>query len=170
MHWTWTFLLVLGASQLVNGQRPDSAIAAQQEALARQLLDSPRAADQAWGAYFTGRLNLGPLYQKLLALLAAPAVGQNERESETVIQSLLDALIQSRLPVQPDLLRPYEVRWPAETLILLARTPDNEDKLLELRGTARSDGSWYAINNLLLKKKSARMFLRTLASISTLPR
>lgn len=133
--------------------------------VAARLLDSPRAVDQAWGAYYAGRLRLAELGPKLVERLAAPAGGGSPQVSDALRRGLLGAAIECDVEVPVQILRRYESRWPAETLILLARVSANEAHLLELRETAAGDAAWFAINNLLLQQRSSRHLRRILSEL-----
>mgnify|MGYP000854529417 CR=1 FL=1 len=136
----------------------------QMDRVAARLLDSPRAVDQAWGAYYAGRLELKELGPKLIERLATPAGGSRE-ESDALVRGLLGAAIECDVEVPLEILRRYESHWPAETIILLGRVPENEDHLLELRETVKGDTAWFAVSNLLLQHKSSRHLRRILSEL-----
>jgi hypothetical protein len=139
-------------------------------ARAKALLESPRLADKAWGAYLATQLHDPVLQDALIAQLhwaeslrEAPANG----EGFACIQSLLDALIQLGAVVPVQAILPYATRWRAEALILLAsRTTDaDEADLLAMREKDLNEAEWLVVNNLLLRRRSAAFFAKTLQEI-----
>jgi hypothetical protein len=135
----------------------------QETARARLLLQSSDWAQKAWGAYFAGHLHgnsLRPLVAEQIhaaASLTAPA---------DYISVLLDAAVELNLELPAAEIEPFQARWTAASMILLARSPDSEESLLRLGDAKWFSLPWLAANNLLFQKKSPRWYRRVLEELN----
>jgi hypothetical protein len=137
-------------------------------ARARRLLASPEWLDKAWGAYFAGRLHSDELKEPLIeafreASALRDAAGYSQEHG--YVAALFDAAIESGITVPAALLEPFEEKWPAAAIILLARDPGSEESLLRLREEKLADVEWLAVNNVLLARQSQRLFSKTLSEV-----
>jgi hypothetical protein len=154
---------------LVFGVRAQS-ISETESARAHRLLSSPQWIDKAWGVYFAGRLHAeewrDPLVEALREATALRSAGY-KTEEHGYLAALFDAAIDSGFKVPPEVLEPFEgTAWQADVIILLARASENEEALLRLREQpSMGDDQWIAVNNLLLERKSARFFAKTLSEV-----
>jgi hypothetical protein len=154
-----TFVLAAGAQSI-----PES-----DAARARHLLASPSWQDKAWGVYFAGRLNSDDLTDSLLDAFRGASPLRDARpvsEEYGYVAALFDAAIQSGITVPAELLEPFEEKWRAPVVILLARDPASEESLLRLRAGKLGDGEWLAVSNLLLALKSQRFFAEALSEVN----
>jgi hypothetical protein len=83
-------------------------------------------------------------------------------QEHAYVLALFDALIESGRNVPADLLRPFATRWRDEVIILLCRSTENEDDLLNMRAEPLNEAQWLAVGNSLLKLRSSKFFVRTL--------
>gem|GEM_PF-3274056 len=81
------------------------------------------------------------------------------------IDAIFDALIESDTKVPAPLLANFVPRWGDPALILLSRLSSNEELLLMLREGDLSRAQWTAVNNLLLRDRSARFFAANLREL-----
>ena len=86
-------------------------------------------------------------------------------EEYAYVQAVLDSLIQLNAAVPVEAIEPFEKRWRAEYILLLARQPGNEAALLSLRDRNRHLLEWLAVSNLLLHRKSRQFVTRIVAEI-----
>jgi hypothetical protein len=136
--------------------------------LARGLLQSPQWADRAWGVYLVGRLHSDDLNNLLVEeFRKAALIGNASPSSEeyAFVAALFDGAIEAGVTVPVALLEPFEQRWAAPVLILLARSQDGEGSLLRLSENPATDQVWLAANNLLFERKSASWYARTLREL-----
>ena len=132
---------------------------------ARQLLESPTLSDKAWGARLAAGLRLAGFDDLLIAELRAC---QRFRDAATdgpeyaYIQSLFDSLIEREAQVPVDVIHPFRSRWRTEALILLSRGRENTSTLLDMQIEAMDDIKWLAISNMLLQRRSGKLFERML--------
>jgi len=129
-------------------------------ARAKALLHSANWSDKAWGAYFSAGLRSEELNDALIEelRLAAPLRYSSGGGEEALVQSLLDALIQSGKVVPTDALLPFAQQRRPEALILLARDTGNEETLLDLRKEKLNEEEWLLVSNLLFHMRSSRFF------------
>ena len=164
LTWSSTLLLAAGA---VSAQAVSTS--AQEIARARQLLQSSQWIDKAWGAYFAGRLHSDELREPLVEQLRAAAVLRDApswSEEHAFLLVLFDAAIESGITIPAEVLQPFEEKWTALVLILLARGQDSEDSLLRLAGEKSPDIVWLTANNLLADSKSQRWYMGLLGTVS----
>jgi hypothetical protein len=135
---------------------------------ARELLNSSSLTEQAWGAYYAGRLRDPGLRDILVERLRAaqPLAGARAFSAEfSYVASLFDALIEIGGAVPLDAIMPFERQWRAPALVLLSRQQGTEDTLLAMRNETMPDLEWLAVNNLLLGMRSGRFFTEALKEI-----
>jgi len=148
--------------------RAQPPIAAEESARAKELLQSTRWSDKAWGAYFAGRLHDESFREPLIAELRFETPLRNAaRDSEeyAYVQTLFDALIELGGKAPADAILPFETQWRAEILILLARDATNAGQLLAMREEDLAAIEWLAVNNLLLRMNPAALFAKTLPEL-----
>jgi hypothetical protein len=167
MTWVNVAIAILLTAGGVRAQ--PMPIAAQENALAQQLLHSPRLADKAWGAYLAGRLRPDDLQGMLVeqfqsaASMSGAASGSEEYGFVAV---LFDAAIEADVSLPAAVLEPFEERWQDPVLILLVHAKDSEEFLLRLGENKVRDLVWLAANNRLAEMRSQRWYVRTLSEIS----
>lgn len=124
----------------------------------RTLLTSSETKDRAWGAWWASQLRtdeLTPLLQKNLSEHLSGTTWQDE----AVMDSSLDALIQSGATVPFRLVESVYPRRKAQALILLAKVkpePALDAFLLALTHEKSKDGlglEWFVAANLLLERR-----------------
>jgi len=143
-------------------------IAEQETVRTKQLFQSVRWVDKAWGAYLAGHLHSQVFREPLIEALRLAEPLHNvpmDGEEYAYVQSLFEALIELGGIVPFEVLKPFENRWRPEVLILMARDSGNEDTLFAMRDEQLSDGEWLTVNNLLFKIGSGRFFAKTLAEV-----
>jgi hypothetical protein len=159
-------LALLLAAPLLAAQ--PSPIPALQTETARRLLDSPGWREKAWGAYLAARLHSDDL-NRLLGdqLLPAAALRDAAYHSDeyAYLTVLFDAAIEAGIRVPAALLEPFQERWPAPVLILLARDPESTPALLRIRTEQAPPLVWLAASNLLFERKSQPWFAALLGEI-----
>ena len=155
-------LILVGHSIAINGSAVCGGIPGREsssqdggiEETVRQLLESPRPQDRAWGAYLIGNDGLKSLSPRLIKLLEG-ADRENSFEERLVLQCALDSLIQLKQPVSAKLVNRLFGSFPNETLILAALDPhETQGALLGLIMQDRTDFQWFAIANILSKEKT----------------
>jgi len=150
--------LLLAAPMLVAQTSPIPAL---QVETARRLLDSPGWREKAWGTYLGARLHNADLNRVLadqflpVASLRDAAYHSDEYAYLTV---LFDAAIEAGIRIPAALLDPFQERWAAPVLILLARDPESSPTLLRLRTEQAPQLVWLAANNLLFERNSQPWF------------
>lgn len=121
--------------------------------LDRQLATgAPR--DVAWAANAIGAQMRFDMIPKLAGLVDAYAGGaetDNGRISAdaAAMEAVADALIRLDARLPADVVMHLYPRFPAQTMILLSRAPDNSGPLLEIFRTTKSRDLWLAAGNLL---------------------
>jgi hypothetical protein len=130
---------------------------------AARLLKSKENKERAWGAYLVGLHGLkeqGPL---LVELLSDPTLGSGGWEESIVRQAALDSLIRLDAEVAAENLLPLYQSSPAEVIILLARSPQqNQQSLLPLFVEEMPTVRWLAVGNLLAETKARGFAARLL--------
>lgn len=126
------------------GQTPDL-----QRALAS---GQPRAV--AWAAYTIARENRQEMIPALAALVASYQGSPNDDRAavppeSAAIEAVADALIQLHASLPGSTIMHLYPQFPAQTIILLSRAPDNTAPLLEIFQTTASRDLWLAAGNLL---------------------
>ena len=135
--------------------------------LDRQLTSGvPR--DVAWAAYNIGvqkRFDMVPKLVRLVAAFEAGATVEQARVSAeaAVIEAVADALIRLDAKVPAEVVMHLYPRFPAQTIILLSRAPDNSGPLIQIFRETKSRDLWLAAGNLLAVH-SPPGFVRTLLS------
>jgi hypothetical protein len=135
---------ILAAAWICFAQTPDDL---------RTSLGSGQPRDTAWAAYSVARQGRQDLIPNLAALIASyQAVPLQDRNSVppevAAIEAVADALIQleARLPAAT-IMHLYP-QFPAQTMILLSRSPDSTAAVLEIFQTTHSGYLWLAAGNL----------------------
>jgi hypothetical protein len=134
-------LLWLETSGFQSPSAPDSAA---------KLLDSQDVSERAWGAYFAGQSGLLDLQPKLESILEEAATSD-----ECLVRSAIEAEIRMRADLPTSLLAEIYGKYPDETTILLAQSPENHiDLILSLFQNQGVSARWLALGNLLLEAKA----------------
>jgi hypothetical protein len=157
------FLLINLAN--VTGQSPvELQLIKQEDAeqLVPKLLHSSEMKDQAWGAYLIGKHQLREfvpaLREKLL--LKIPSVSQHEIQMHRVI---VDTLILLEAQISAADFVPLYKKFPNETLILLAKAPEqNRQVLLSLFEQTENCSQWLPLGTLLASAKTPELALALL--------
>jgi hypothetical protein len=119
-----------------------------------QLIQSESTRDRAWAAYLIGEYGLKEFAPALIELLNPNSLDP-EWETGFVYSAVLDSLIRLRVSVPSDSLMPLYQRFPAQTLIILARSPsENSEALLSIAEEPRREVCWVAACNLLAESKA----------------
>lgn len=162
------FVVVLCAAEALSAQ--SVPIQAQEIDRARQLLNSTRWVDKAWGVYSAARLHQVDLQQELIQQFESAATIRNSpvyTDEHAYLYALFDAAIEGDITVPAALLEPFADNWPVPVVILAARDKNSEDLLLALRGRkSRDHAVWLAANNLLFERKSQRWYEAILGEIT----
>lgn len=145
-------MLVVGLSLLwplpCRAQEPARVMS---EPIARRLLASEKAEDQAWGAWMAGRLlmkDTGPRIERIIKIDLASKPPRRRTEVG------LDALIEIGATPDLDLLIETRKNFPVQTLLLLSRSGPAAERVL-LSMMAESTGySWFAAANMLKARKA----------------
>lgn len=142
-------LIALLAAGYVLAQDPCGAAA--------ERLRSASLTEKAWGAHFAAPCRLSGLEAELAAVHFEPTDSpQATAEKRSLVQALLDALIQTQALVSPALLARFRPQWPAETLILLVRNAGAaEEALRALALLEPPDAEWVAVNNVLVARRAS---------------
>jgi hypothetical protein len=133
-----------------------------------QLLESTSLSDKAWGVHFIASLHLTDLQDRLVAELRACQRFRSipvDGPEFAYLHKLFDALIQMDATVPPDALLPFHAGHRAEVIILLARNRDIEPVLLGLIEADISDTEWLAVANILLARRSPKLFEKLLVGL-----
>src|ERR1700680_2665488 len=109
----------------------------------RDLLASNDSAQLAWGAEGAARSGRDEYVPDLRRLLAST--------DDRVKEQALDALIRLKAKVPPEELRPLATRFTDAVVILATENQHQELMLSILKDSPRSDGTWVALNESLLK-------------------
>ncbi|MEN6532635.1 MAG: hypothetical protein ABFD89_03175 [Bryobacteraceae bacterium] len=162
------FVVVLCAAEALSAQSVPIQI--QEIERARQLLNSTRWVDKAWGVYSAARLHQVDLQQELIQQFQSAAVLRDSpvyTDEHAYLYALFDAAIQGDITVPTTLLEPFAEHWTVPVVILAARDKGSEDLLLALRGKKSGDDAvWLAANNLLFERKSQRWYEAILSEIT----
>lgn len=162
------FVVVFCAAEALSAQ--SVPIQVQEIERARQLLNSTRWVDKAWGVYSAARLHQLDLQQELIQQFQSAAVLRDSpvyTDEHAYLYALFDAAIQEGITVPAALLEPFADKWPVPVVILASRDKNSEDLLLALRGRKSGDDAvWLAANNLLFERKSQRWYEAILSEIT----
>ena len=134
-------------------------------AQAKRRLASPNLAEKAWGARLAAGLRLPGFDDLLIDELRTHRdlrTAKIDGPEYAYIQAVLDSLIERETTVPAEVIKPYRLRWPTETLILLARTKDSTPTLLEMQAHYMDDTRWLAISNILLERRAGNLIERML--------
>jgi hypothetical protein len=149
-------LLMVGPPVVAQKSLVSETARAREESAALPLLRSPDTCTRAWGAYFVGKYGLQEHGAELVSELERlqPSIDSGELGYGTtswLVQTVLDALIKIRHPVDPSLLLPFRRRWGPEVLILLlARDAQaNRETWFSLLSEDLPCEQWLAASNLL---------------------
>lgn len=129
--------------------------------------DQPR--DVAWAAYNAARQDRKDLIPDLAALVDSyPGVPLDERArrvrpEDAAIEAVADALIQLQASLPARTVMHLYPNFPAQTIILLSRAPDNTGALLDIYKDTPSRDLWLAAGNLLAHQPTT-VFVRSLLS------
>ena len=121
--------------------------------------DPQRVAWGAWLARLEHQEHQAGLIPELLKKLEQYQPNDNfsyattERDRHDAMLAVLDALIQLRAPVPTEQAHKLYAEFPAPSLILLIRSPDDKvPALFDIFQTARANANWLAAGNVLVKK------------------
>jgi hypothetical protein len=142
----------------------------QTDAEAVRLLKSEGSRERAWGAYLAGTLGLKEHAPLLVGLLEDPRLASGGWEEGVVRQAALDALIRLDAEVPAEVLRALPQGCTDEAIILLARSPsENQSALLEIFEGVDDPGHagarWLAAGNLLAAVKARGFAARLLGGL-----
>ena len=163
--------LAVGAAARAHAQ-PEDVLAVRQARAAR-LLDSGDLSLRAWGAYFAAELRIMAVLPRVHDLLCEAARKRDEHKDDrhrAYLGNLLDAAIQLRADLPPDVLDILSETRLAETLILFRHSETGHEHvsfLLRLlaRLKAPNDSAtptWVAVNNFLLVFRPSAWVVRLL--------
>lgn len=156
-----TLVLLAASGAFAQG---DGARLEDVSAEASRLLASRESRARAWGAYLAGAHGLKSHAPLVVALLEDAEAGGTE--NAFVKQAALDALIRLDAEVPSEKLLPLQQLAPDETLILLARSPEqNAGVLLTLFADEAADARWLAVGNLLAEARARGFAARLLAGL-----
>ena len=166
-----TASLTLLCARHAAGQTGNPPAAREPRAIVLDMLQSPDAKQQAWGAWYAGRDHMTDLVPAIVAVVAERHLGSTMYELGAT-DIALDALIQLHATVPPDLLASLVDRRSTQALILAshehrvtAKLDNQEDAddggssavLLQVlqRAQAEQDADpWFAAANLLLERRT----------------
>lgn len=117
---------------------------------------------EAWGAWYAGAgglRQLGPLIQDVVRAQVGRPVAMN-----ATLDIALDAIIQLRVPLDPDLLADVYAVRPAQALIAASFAEDPDD-LLDLVLRSSKGPEWFAAANLLLDRNPQRLAAHALSGL-----
>lgn len=133
---------------------------------AARLLKSYENRERAWGAYLIGLYGLKEQTPALVSILEDESLSGGGLEEAIVRQAALDALIRLDAEVSADVLLRVYAYAPDEVLILLARSPrENQSALLKLFTEETSNVRWLAAGNLLAGTRAPGFAARLLAGL-----
>ncbi|MDA0207092.1 MAG: hypothetical protein O2795_17315 [Acidobacteria bacterium] len=99
----------------------------------KELLWSPLAKDQAWGAYLIGELSLDELAPELIEFVERGGKYGFDGEHEYALRAAVDSMIRLRVSPPPGLLERYNDQLPDEVIVLLSFEPElHAERLLDL--------------------------------------
>jgi hypothetical protein len=155
------------ATSLASQQPPASdpvsllrADAQQRTAWATEWLHSDDPLRLAWGAWLAKQdrqTALIPLLNKVVAEYqpAENFTSETERDRHDAMLTVLDALIGLGATVPSQEARKLYPEFPAQSLILLVRSPRPDDSaLLDIAHIAKANWSWLAAGNVLVKDRT----------------
>ena len=149
-------LMMAGLPVVAQKSLLSEAARAREESAALPLLRSPDPCTRAWGAYFVGKYGLQEHGAELVSELehlqpAGDSGGLGDSRTDWLVQTVLDALIKIRHPVDPSVLMPFRRRWGPEVLILLlARDAQaNRETWFSLLSEDLPCEQWLAVSNFL---------------------
>jgi hypothetical protein len=127
------------------------------------LLESGHPSEQAWGAWYAGRLMMTDLVP---ALERAVETRLNSSSGlDATLDVAVDALIQLNAEPSPTLIMRIHERSPEAALVLLSRRRSDADEALKEILAKASSEEWFAAANLLRERKApgfAALVLRDL--------
>jgi hypothetical protein len=133
---------------------------------AARLLKSYENRERAWGAYLVGLHGWEGQTPSLVSILEDENLNGGGEEAAAVRQAALDALIRLDAEVPAEALVPLYASAPDEVLILLARSPEkNQRALLTLFTEDTSNVRWLAAGNLLAQTRAPGFVARLLAGL-----
>jgi len=133
---------------------------------AARLLKSGDNRERAWGAYFVGLHGLKEQTPSLVSILQDESLAAGGPVESVVRQAALDSLIRLDAEVPSDVLLPLYASSPNEVLILLARSPqENQGALLTLFTDGEPPARWFAAGNLLAEMRAPGFAPRVLAGL-----
>lgn len=131
-----------------------------------RLLNSNENRERAWGAYLVGLHALTGQTASLVSILADESLNGGGPGEAVVRQAALDSLIRLDAEVPSDVLLPLYAHSPNEVLILLARSPQqNQNALLTLFTDDEPTARWLAAGNLLAEARAPGFAARLLAGL-----
>ncbi len=134
---------------------------------ASKMLDSQDVRERAWGAYLAGQNGLSELEPELESILEEAGTSGHD---ESLVRSILDADIQMRAALPAKILASICDRYPNETTILLAQSPqDYTDLTLSLFQKQGVSARWLALGNLLLQTKAPGFPLVLMQGMKQIP-
>jgi hypothetical protein len=118
---------------------------------AAKLLDSQDFSERAWGAYIAGENGFSELQPKLQGILEDGIA----LTDQCLVRSVLDAAIKMRADLPSKTLAAIYRRYPDETTILLAQSPQRHtDLIISLFQGQGVSTRWLALGDLLLGAKA----------------
>jgi hypothetical protein len=135
----------LAAAWICFAQTPDDL---------RTNLASGQPRDIAWAAYSAARQGRQDLIPNLAALVVSHQAGSRKGANSVppevaASEAVADALIQLEASLPAATIMHLYPQFPAQTIILLSRSPDSAAALLEIFRTTHSGDLWLAAGNLL---------------------
>src|SRR5215510_4149193 len=119
-----------------------------------QLIQSASTRDRAWAAYLIGEYGLKDFAPALIELLSPNSLDP-DWETSLVHRAVLDTLIRLPIDIPSDSLMPLYKLFPAQTLIIMARSPsEHGDALLSIAEHPGRTVCWVAACNLLAESKA----------------
>jgi len=127
--------------------------------------------DIAWAAENAAAQHRVAIIPELARLVedyqTQPDIGAQPTSPETAaIEAVADALIQLQAKLPAATVMHLYPDFPAQTIILLSRSPDNADALLQIFQTTHEPARWLAAGNLLSLQPSPEFVRAVLADIS----
>ncbi|HVF44126.1 MAG TPA: hypothetical protein VM936_13975 [Pyrinomonadaceae bacterium] len=133
---------------------------------AARLLNSGENRERAWGAYLVGLHAMKEQTPSLVSILQDESLNGGGRVESAVRQAALDSLIRLDAEAPSDVLLPLYAYSPNEVLILLARSPqENQAALLTLFTDNEPPARWFAAGNLLAEMRAPGFAARVLAGL-----
>lgn len=145
---------------------------AQRATWADEWLRSDDSVHVAWGAWLARHDEHQDLIPALLRKvedyqpLGEPPPEERERDRHDATLVVLDALIGLHAAVAPTEARKLYPEFPAQSVILLVRSPrDAQSALLEVFDNATANWTWLAAGNVLIKDRTAGFAARLLTRL-----